>query len=127
MSRIFAIERAANSVFQFKDLLARVESVDLKGIAEGQRPGHTCVVHTPKIYDETSMKAGGYNIHLLIEFDDGVKWLARIRQEAFFLPRFEMGRMMMESAVTTQHYLKEQGLSVPDAWPLGTELKSEFL
>ena len=105
---------------QFKDIIERVRSsLDLKAIAESQRPGHSCTVRYPTSYEDSEVFAGGYHLHLLLEFDDGVKWLARIRQTSSHLMSEGEGAMLTESATATQHAMHGAGLKVADAWLIG--------
>ena len=86
-------------------------------MAESLRPSRTCTIHYPEAYGDPDIFAGGFHIHLLIEFDDGVKWLARIRQTSSHLMSNEEGIIVTESAITTQHVMHKAGLKVADAWP----------
>jgi hypothetical protein len=56
--------------------------------------------------------SGGMNIHLPVEFDDGVKWLVRIRQKRFHAPPSTMRTIITASEVTTIQVMHEAGLKV---------------
>lgn len=67
------------------------------------------------------------NIHIPIEFKDGKKWYARIRQQRFDSPPLEISRLIMVSEVMTMKVLKEGGVLVPECYiPKECALSSVF-
>ena len=62
--------------------------------------------------------AGAFHMHIRIEFDDGVQWLACIRHTDYKDMEFGKGRMITESEVVTQHILHKAGVLVPEVWPI---------
>jgi hypothetical protein len=82
------------------------------------RPGHTCTLSipsTPEVIIEADMY-NGVNVHFPIIFDDGVKWLVRVRQVLEVSADREMMDQVMESEVTTIRVMYERGIPVPNAW-----------
>lgn len=59
------------------------------------------------------MPQGGTNVHTPITFDDGVKWLARIRQNVTWLPAEEVKAEAMTAEIETLRALNEVGALVP--------------
>ncbi|WWD05424.1 hypothetical protein V865_003501 [Kwoniella europaea PYCC6329] len=83
------------------------------------RPGRTCILQLPpdsqSMYDAKNMY-NGINPHFPIIFDDGVKWLLRVRQSHNGYPPHEIQRFVVRSEVTALTILKNGGVLVPDAW-----------
>ncbi len=83
------------------------------------RPGHTCVVDIPEPEDWKKIwKMGRYslfNVHFPVTFDDGIKWLVRVRRPRQTMAPTELLHMMSASEVQTLKVLKESGAKVPGA------------
>ncbi len=75
--------------------------------------------HLPETASE--LAAGGMNVHVPITFDDGVKWLARIRKPHFHGPPSDMMKVVVESEVETMRVLSEISKLVPNAFLPHTE------
>jgi hypothetical protein len=64
----------------------------IKAAAEALRPGHTVAVEVPALDGRNDVVAdgvmlnGGLNVHLPMEWDDGVRWLARIKTKKIWNP-----------------------------------------
>ncbi|KAJ8060931.1 hypothetical protein OCU04_010011 [Sclerotinia nivalis] len=78
-------------------LLAKVNIEALVSVASKIRGGIPC--RAPILSDNINLESrlklassqcGGQNFHLGIEFDDGVRWIARIRLQDPLLPPFEV-------------------------------------
>ncbi|WVQ79832.1 hypothetical protein IAT38_001932 [Cryptococcus sp. DSM 104549] len=81
------------------------------------RPGHTCTFTIPAI--TTLFKDSSYacmNLHLPLEFDDGVKWMVRVPLRRWVNPPRELREMVVASEVATMRMLHEAGVKVPNAW-----------
>ncbi|WWC60615.1 uncharacterized protein I303_103189 [Kwoniella dejecticola CBS 10117] len=61
----------------------------------------------------------GINIHFPIVWDDGMKWLLRVRQSHNGRPNQDIQKYVIQSEIGVLRLLKRQGLLVPDAWPAG--------
>jgi hypothetical protein len=59
---------------------------------------------------------GGMNLHLLITFTDGVKWLARIRRSNTTSPPPNLQTYILESEIATLRSLEKTGLPTPRVW-----------
>jgi hypothetical protein len=95
-----------------------LDGLSLATQAEKLRPGHSCTVDIPDTY-KAIIKAdlwNGVNVHFPITFDDGVKWLLRVRQLRRLVPPESFMEIITESEVTTLNVLKKAGIAVPDAW-----------
>ncbi|WWD05439.1 hypothetical protein V865_003516 [Kwoniella europaea PYCC6329] len=82
------------------------------------RPTSNCTLHLPEDY-ETLQKSkwyAAYNVHFLMEFDDGVKWLIRVRQDRGHRIPHEVREADIKSEVATLQRLRSGGISVPEAW-----------
>ncbi|KAF9072361.1 hypothetical protein BDP27DRAFT_428575 [Rhodocollybia butyracea] len=90
-------------------VLERIRQFDFAKHANALRPGFNPVVHMPA--DASSLQRGGINVHVPITFCDGVRWLARIRQEST-----PGAKLITESEGETMRVLKASGLQVPDAF-----------
>jgi hypothetical protein len=68
---------------------------------------------------------GGFKVHVCLEFDDGVKWLARISRHLKGDGPVAMLRQTTESEVSTYRKLKEHGFPVARVLDWGTGLFSK--
>jgi aminoglycoside phosphotransferase (APT) family kinase protein len=59
---------------------------------------------------------GGMNIHLLIRFDDGVQWLARIRRSNATSPPLALQKHILQSEIATLRFLGTTRLPTPKVW-----------
>nr|XP_018265027.1 uncharacterized protein I303_03209 [Kwoniella dejecticola CBS 10117]OBR87185.1 hypothetical protein I303_03209 [Kwoniella dejecticola CBS 10117] len=59
---------------------------------------------------------GGINVHFPMVFDDGIKWLIRIRQADNGIPPLAILDTTARSEVCTLQVVKSFGLPVPGAW-----------
>ncbi|KAJ3809380.1 hypothetical protein EV368DRAFT_45890 [Lentinula lateritia] len=95
---------------QLDAILKKIQCIDFAIHAGGVRPGfEPILVSIPK--DGSKLQRGGMNVHIPLEFGDGVKWLARIRQQPTPTTQF-----IMDSEVETMRVLKAAGLQVPNAF-----------
>ncbi|WVW80452.1 hypothetical protein I302_102434 [Kwoniella bestiolae CBS 10118] len=67
------------------------------------RPGHGCTIDIPDGTDD--LLEGGFNIVFEITFDDGVKWVARVRKQSFKSPPGEIRSMIHQSEVESMKIL----------------------
>ena len=81
--------------------------------AQSLRPGRTCTV--PTLMDEKGFKCGSQSIHYVVQWDDGVEWMLRIKMDAERSTQAAR-RMMIESEVATMRFMHKHGLPVPNAW-----------
>ncbi|WWC60613.1 uncharacterized protein I303_103187 [Kwoniella dejecticola CBS 10117] len=59
---------------------------------------------------------GGVNYHFPLVFDDGIKWLVRVRQNPAGLSPIDFEQAVTRSEVATLRYLHSHDLAVPKAW-----------
>ncbi|KAK4686915.1 uncharacterized protein P7C73_g3197, partial [Tremellales sp. Uapishka_1] len=105
-------------------LLASINAADLATDAETLRPGHRCTVSIPA--DSKHLLRGGMNIHIPVTFDDGVRWLARIRQTRFDPLCGEEMQIILTSEVETMKALRRMSALVPEAiMPLPPRARAE--
>ncbi|WVF70950.1 hypothetical protein IAT40_005745 [Kwoniella sp. CBS 6097] len=94
-----------------KALLQLVKSSNIVTVASSMRENIPCTIEIPEdIYNHVQ---GGYNLLFPIHFEDGIRWLVRIRQQDNRPPLELMNRMIVESEGETLRILKEHGLIVP--------------
>ncbi|WWC88159.1 uncharacterized protein L201_003064 [Kwoniella dendrophila CBS 6074] len=81
------------------------------------RPNNTCKLTIPTLQKliEDHLRSC-YNLHILITFDDGVKWLLRIRQRTHHRPPTELVLAELNSEIATLNVLNKTGLPVPKAY-----------
>lgn len=71
-----------------------IKDSDIADSAQALRPEHRyTAAHLPETASE--LAAGGMNVHVPITFDDGVKWLARIRKPHFHGPPSDMMKVVV--------------------------------
>lgn len=88
-----------------------IQNVDFAGIARTLRPGREPTINIPFNYKD--IPAGGMNLHLPVEFDDGIKWAVRIKQQDEHNPAVALRGIVLRSEVETMKVLKRAGLKVP--------------
>ncbi len=93
-----------------------MRQIDLKGEAEALRPGHSCNVTLPTKTLEIRDANGAINYHVPIDFDDGVCWLARVRQLSYDSPPAEITQKLLDSEIATIQTMHQAGLKVPDVF-----------
>nr|XP_018265006.1 uncharacterized protein I303_03188 [Kwoniella dejecticola CBS 10117]OBR87164.1 hypothetical protein I303_03188 [Kwoniella dejecticola CBS 10117] len=98
-------------------LLDKVKSREDVFVEQAQhlRPRHTCTLDVPPDY--ANLKASKWfaycNVHFLIRFDDGVKWLLRVRQTRSHRLPSALTAPIIQSEVATLTVLKNGGVPVP--------------
>ncbi|WVQ78382.1 hypothetical protein IAT38_000468 [Cryptococcus sp. DSM 104549] len=103
----------------FQYTLAWLDPPTIIQQAQSIRPGYTCNILIPsagEILDAKHKMLNSVNLHLLVIFDDGVKWLLRARAYSPSNPPAELRARVTESEVATLQFLKAQGVKVPMAW-----------
>ncbi|WWC60599.1 uncharacterized protein I303_103173 [Kwoniella dejecticola CBS 10117] len=97
----------------------RSHQTGIEHAAEALRPGHRSQLLTPddplQMADNTSVQ-GSINFHVPLVFDDGLKWLVRIRQDHHSDSILAIQKQVMQSEVVTLNWLKEQNIASPQAW-----------
>lgn len=73
---------------------------------------------------DTSL-CGGFNVHVCLEFDDGVQWLARISRHMKGDGPVDMLSQTTESEVSTYRKLKSHGFPVAQVIDWGTGVFSK--
>lgn len=86
------------------------------------RPGHTCAVPDKKKFNKDTKETfkHGRNINFVLTFDDGVKWMVRVRQKLYYDPSPEAVYMGFQSEAAVVQSLREGGVTVPEVYlPVG--------
>ena len=113
---------------QWKKILAPIKSDTIAAQAASLRSGHTCEVDIPStpqaVYD--AERFNQCNGHFLVTFDDGVKWLLRVRIMTRHSPPKEMQRMITESEAETMRALYRAGTKVPNAWVVAEDALCDY-
>ncbi|WWC88164.1 uncharacterized protein L201_003069 [Kwoniella dendrophila CBS 6074] len=86
--------------------------------AETFRPGHTCLMDIPPDYEtlQRSKWFAAWNLHFLLTFEDGVRWLLRVRQNRGHRLPSSITTPVIQSEVATLNVLKNFGVAVPAAY-----------
>ncbi|OCF58143.1 hypothetical protein L486_04173 [Kwoniella mangroviensis CBS 10435] len=108
-------------VLNFDAIVAEVEAL---------RPGHRCIhVDRPENASHMEKLTGAYNFHLIIEYDDGLKWVMRIRRKQTSLQPEGALMMSHESEIATLKALYTAGIRVPRAYarPQDSKVSSHLL
>ncbi|KAK8853366.1 hypothetical protein IAR55_004070 [Kwoniella newhampshirensis] len=110
---------------QLEHLTGLLNSANLSAQADALRPGHTGTIVVP-----TSTRdyiGGGMNVILPVTFDDGVRWIARVRQKRFDEPPPAMRKMLVASEVASMRAMRENGLKVPNVYlPLTSDPNLDY-
>ncbi|WRT65484.1 uncharacterized protein IL334_002427 [Kwoniella shivajii] len=81
------------------------------------RPGHKCIhIDNPTKASDFDRLSGSYNFHLMIKFDDGKKWVMRIRRKHTRLQPESAIALCHESEIATIKALEQGGVRVPKAY-----------
>jgi len=96
-------------------VLAKLDLLKLSGEAEKLRPGHTCKTG-PKDIEEDSLIVHGSNIHFPLTFDDGKKWMVRLRKIDHDREPHEAMHMTAMSEAATYQVLRAGEVKVPEVW-----------
>ncbi|KAL4893404.1 hypothetical protein BDV59DRAFT_178147 [Aspergillus ambiguus] len=107
-----------------KEISRLLKSLDLSALlsrASFLRNGIACTSPQPLVYDRTvrSSVMGGMNYHIEILFDDGVRWLARIRRFNATSPPPDLRDYIMRSEVATLQFLNKTNVPAPKVFDYG--------
>jgi len=83
--------------------------------AASLRPGHQATAPSTLIPGQTLFGQGS-NFHFVLTFDDGIKWVVRIRKRTWEGPSLEALKLNTESEVVTLQTMAKAGIAVPNAW-----------
>ncbi|WVQ94453.1 hypothetical protein IAU59_001532 [Kwoniella sp. CBS 9459] len=98
------------------ELLKLLDFAAIQVEIESLVPGRKCVqMDTPENPRELRDRGGAFNYNLLIQFDDGSKWLMRIRRLQIKRQPFDAIYMNMLSEMATLQALSEKGVKAPSA------------
>jgi len=109
---------------QLTELRAKIEVNGILTQAQALRQGHTCSAPDPSTRSSGGIM-GGTNIHIPLTFDDGAKWLSRIRHNICHPYPIEALRRHAQSEAATYRTLKDAGVGVPETWVPGEDGRSE--
>ncbi|WWC68350.1 uncharacterized protein I206_102275 [Kwoniella pini CBS 10737] len=110
-----------NRLTRFERLLKDVRDRSHQIIAEARhfRPDFQCELQIPPdaqtMLDKKKMY-NGINIHFPLIWEDGVKWLLRVRQAQDGYPPAEIQQSVTNSEITVLCILNRNNISVPNAW-----------
>ncbi|EIW67082.1 hypothetical protein TREMEDRAFT_64951 [Tremella mesenterica DSM 1558] len=99
---------------EISTLLDQIDSSQLESNITALKPGIPCRAMIPL---PSQVLRGGMNVHISIQFEDGVRWFARIRQQSHSSPPIEVQEMIMRSEMITMQFLKQGGVRVPEVFP----------
>ncbi|WVQ97000.1 hypothetical protein IAU59_004109 [Kwoniella sp. CBS 9459] len=84
------------------------------------RPNQKCTLQIPEnpsaLLEGEERMLGSFNVNFVIAFEDGVKWILRVRQDRGHRPPRIIREADIRSEATTMNHLKANGISVPAAW-----------
>lgn len=112
----------------WEKFLAPLDHTLFENQASALRPGHSCEIRIPQSVDEV-LEAGlfnQFNGHFPAIFDDGVKWLLRLRQITKLSATGDMQSIVTTSEAETMRVLHKAGLLVPNAWTVCEEERIEL-
>lgn len=109
-------------------MLSRLDVPALIRQAMSLRPGHACYGPTNEYDRRNAFESfGGSNTHVLLTFDDGVKWIARVRLQRRYTCPLSARAINLQSEVATLQALSAGGVTVPKAWLAPAPLKGELM
>ncbi|KAK4171009.1 hypothetical protein QBC36DRAFT_250357 [Triangularia setosa] len=91
-------------------------------LASGLRNGVPCDIRLPHTSDDKARwMMGSNNLHLNVEFADGVKWIARIRRLNANAPPPKVRDYMITSEVATLRFLEKTRVPAPKVFDFALE------
>ncbi|WVF70967.1 hypothetical protein IAT40_005763 [Kwoniella sp. CBS 6097] len=103
-----------------EDILTRLRVChdDIINDCSSLRPGHTCNLTIPETGDNVTQAKilGTFNVNFPLTFDDGVRWMVRVRQDEGHRAPFAVRDPDIRTEVATLNWLKASGMAVPAAW-----------
>ncbi|WWC60587.1 uncharacterized protein I303_103161 [Kwoniella dejecticola CBS 10117] len=98
--------------------IAKENQQHLTSDAGRLRPNHKCQVIFPTDYEQffESCRGSGFNVHLPLNWSDGMKWLIRIRQNCNHRVPAAIREATIRSEVLTLNTLRNKGVHAPRAW-----------
>ncbi|OCF31889.1 hypothetical protein I316_06489 [Kwoniella heveanensis BCC8398] len=109
-------EEAGNQVYsdEFYARIKRIKQSNIPAVASSLRDNIPCVLDIPENLQD--VMEGGVNALIPVVFEDGHRWLVRVKQQDNRPPLDGFNRMIAESEVETIKVLRERGLQVPGAY-----------
>lgn len=91
------------------------------------RPNVPFQVKIPTTFEESIELLGGYNMHVLLIFEDGVEWLVRISKYGKGDGPVDLLKNNLESEALTYKLLYDHGIPVPVVhdWGIGVFSKTQ--
>ncbi|KAI1132168.1 hypothetical protein F5Y10DRAFT_274984 [Nemania abortiva] len=119
----FPAARVAQSD-EVKELITKINTTALEARASHLR-GMPCSI-PPLQYDHANRSSvmGGMNYHVEICFDDGVRWIARIRRFNTTSPPLALRDYILQSEVATLKFLESINVPAPRVFDFALESKS---
>ncbi|OCF43221.1 hypothetical protein I317_02929 [Kwoniella heveanensis CBS 569] len=96
------------------NLIKAIKNSNIADVASSLRNGIPCVLNIPE--NLHNLMEGGINVLIPVVFEDGHRWLARVKQQNNQPPLDSYNRAIAESEVETLKVLREHGLKVPAAY-----------
>nr|XP_031863144.1 uncharacterized protein CI109_001623 [Kwoniella shandongensis]KAA5530216.1 hypothetical protein CI109_001623 [Kwoniella shandongensis] len=109
-----------------------LEKLDIELIiaeVELLRPGHACTINKPSSWSELQKLVGGCNYHIVIVFDDGRRWVMRVRKIGMSYQHLDALRLNLDSEFATVSFMSEQCILIPKVWarPATSRLPTDLL
>ncbi|KAI1311833.1 hypothetical protein F5Y03DRAFT_290577 [Xylaria venustula] len=113
--------RSAEAV-ELELLIKKIDTSALASRASELRGGVPCSVPTLR-YDHATRSSvmGGMNYHIEVTFEDGVKWLARVRRSNATSPRPELRDYIVQSEIATLKFLEQTTVPAPKVFDFALE------
>ena len=107
---------------ELTDLFSKINTSALASRASHLREGVACTI-APLQYDgdKTRSVMGGMNYHIELCFEDGVRWIARIRRTNTTSPPAALRDYMLTSEVATLQFLEGTGVPAPKVFDFALE------
>ncbi|WWC68851.1 uncharacterized protein I206_102787 [Kwoniella pini CBS 10737] len=103
--------------FDVPEILKLIDYDAVVEEVEGLRPGHKCIeIIKPRMHRSFIRMVGSFNFHIAIYFDDGVKWVMRIRRtSARHQPELAISHCH-SSELATLKALEDAGVKIPKSY-----------
>ncbi|KAI0199161.1 hypothetical protein F4808DRAFT_222400 [Astrocystis sublimbata] len=106
---------------ELQELIKKINTAALETRASHLRGGISCSVPPLQSQNANSSVMGGMNYHVEISFDDGVKWITRIRRFNKTSPPPALRDYILQSEVATLKFLESVDVPAPKVFDFAVE------
>ncbi|KAI1502111.1 hypothetical protein F5X99DRAFT_408301 [Biscogniauxia marginata] len=113
---------------ELAELIKKINTSALAARASHLRGGIACSI-PPLHYDRETRSSvmGGMNYHIEVNFDDGIKWIARVRRFNATSPPAVLRDYIVQSEVATLKFLERTGVPAPKVFDFALDHADNYV